>query len=229
MASLENQKPKDSFTGLLKTTDDASVGASKKDIVDGQQSQTGLGLSSTKVFANTLQIENAPSSSSNTTVATLNASGDVETRTLASKAFDSTISDVIFAKSDGAESSPLVYSASGDDTADSLVVGSIFTLNSADVVVTGSIGDKLELTFNGMVEYEETDAKVNFVITQNGVDVVTSNFGNSIATLNSMESVTMHLSTTLITTADNFDVQYSSVSGVTNIEVGTYLKIQKFS
>ena len=229
MGSLANQKPKDAYEGLLKTTDDASVGASKKAIVDGNQGGTGLGLSSTKVFANTLQVEAAPSSSTNQSVATFNASGDVEARTANPKVFDPTNSDVIFAKSDGDETSPLLYLSSGENSADSLIVGSVFTLNSADVVVTGQVGDVIEVSFHGLVQFEESDSYATFNILQNGTAILTSNFGNTSGVLSSTECITMNAATVATSAEESFSVTYSLGSGTVNIETGSYLKVQKFS
>ena len=229
MASLANQKPKNTYEGLLKTTDDGQVGASKKAITDGGQGATGLGLSSTKVFANTLQVENAPASSINQSVATLNASGDIESRTANSKVFDSTNSDVIFAKNNGTSASPIPYASSGDNTADSYVVGSIFTLNSADVVVAGAEGDKVEITFKGFVQFEEADAYATFALIQNGNTLIEVNAGNTSGVLSSSECIDIHYVTALTAAENIFAVTYSAGSGTTNILSASYLKVQKFS
>lgn len=230
MASLESQDPKDTYQGLLKTTDDASVGASKKAITDGGQGGTGLSLSKTKVYANTLQIENAPSSSTNVNVATLGTSGDVESRVANAKVFDTAISDVFFAKCDGDEVSPLVYLSVADTTASSLVVGDDTELSGSDVVIVeGSIGDVIEVSLHASVQFEQADAYSTWTLRQNENAINSGNFGNTSGVVTSDEFINLTAVTILTSTADSFDVTYADTSGTTNISTGTYLKLQKFS
>jgi len=229
MASLESQAPKDAYFGLIKTTDDAAVGATKKAITDGGQNATGLGLSSTKVFANTLRVENAPTTSTNTNVATLNASGDIEGRTANSRAFASTLSDVIFARADESSSTPLDFVATGTGTADSYVKGDAISLNSASnaVVVTGEIGELVEVDLTLDLQFEQNDAEGAYSILQNGTTIATSSFQNITEALNARTTFKITIPSLLATTSDSFSVSYADTSGVINWKSGTILKVQK--
>lgn len=231
MASLESQDPKDSYQGLLKTTDDDAVGASKKDIVSGNQSATGLGLSTTKVFANTLQIENAPASSTNTNVATLNSSGDIETRSVPTQIFGSSLSDVIFARVDaGSSSATLSYVSTGSTTADSYAIGDSYSFNSADngIIVEGSVNDVVEVTASLNLKFVQSDAVGRFSINQNGSPIVNSSIKNITQTSADDSSFNIQTPAILQTSSDTFTITYAATSGDITRNYGSYVKIQKF-
>lgn len=232
MASLENQKPKNTYTGLLKTTDDAAVGATKKPIVDGGQNATGLGLSTNKVFANTLRVENAPTSSTNTNVATLNASGDVESRSIASAAFNSTLSQILLAKCNANDVTPIQYELVGSTSADSVAVGTDITVNTADdgqIIVTGNVGDIVEVLANLNFNFEQTDASVRVAIVQNGVSMQTSDFKNIAQTSATDVAFQMMQSVVLKTTADVITITRTPISGATTPNATTFVKVQKYA
>lgn len=143
MASLTGSPPSSTYGGILKTTDNANVTASEKQITDGDGNNTGLKLTSTKAIANTLKIENAPTSSSETTALVIDSNGDVYERALGTNAFSGT--NLLVART-SADTSPLTFTAVGSTSADSIQVGSGLSIISNNAIQVSNSGSLLHIT-----------------------------------------------------------------------------------
>lgn len=144
MASLDAGELRNVYNGILKTTDNAAVTASEKQVTDGEGNNTGLKLTSTKAIANLLKVENAAVDTSENTVLVIDPSGDVKSRELPETNFSGT--NVIVARA-SADVSPLVFrNIDNPTTGDSVLVGSSLSLIAGNnAVVVANSGDLIEI------------------------------------------------------------------------------------
>tara|TARA_R100000329_G_scaffold142514_1_gene125991 strand:- start:346 stop:1203 length:858 start_codon:yes stop_codon:yes gene_type:complete len=82
MATLSGNAIKDSYQGLLKTSDNAAISSSLKTIQDGAGNDTGISLSSTTLRASSLEINSATRSGSTNVLVWDSSSKSVGFRTL---------------------------------------------------------------------------------------------------------------------------------------------------
>jgi len=82
MATLSGNAIKDSYQGLLKTSDNAAISASLKTIQDGSGNDTGMSLSATTLRASSLEINSATRSGSTNVLVWDSSSKSVGFRTL---------------------------------------------------------------------------------------------------------------------------------------------------
>lgn len=86
MATLNGKTLKDTYTGILKTSDQAGIDGTSKTIETGDGASTALSLSDTEVEVNTLKITTLASGSSDTDMLTVNSSGEVRKKTITDNA-----------------------------------------------------------------------------------------------------------------------------------------------
>jgi len=80
MASLSGTQVRNTYSGILKTTDNAALTSTLKRVTDGAGGSSALQLSSTAIRADMLEIENAPTSGSNTVLVWDSSSKQVSSR-----------------------------------------------------------------------------------------------------------------------------------------------------
>lgn len=90
MATLNGKTLKDTYTGILKTSDQAGIDGTSKTIETGDGASTALSLSDTEVEVNTLKITTLASGSSDTDMLTVNSSGEVRKKTITDNALSVT-------------------------------------------------------------------------------------------------------------------------------------------
>lgn len=138
MAGLLPTDPKDSYKGLLKTTDNANVTSSLKQVTDGDGNNTGLKVSDTKVAANLLRVENALTSTTETTVLVIDGNGDVYEREATNFTFDGF--NALIARNSG-DTSPLnFYAVDNTNSAASCAFGSGFSIISNNTINVANSG-----------------------------------------------------------------------------------------
>lgn len=229
--SLAGSKPSESYNGILKTSDNTAVSASKKTISDGEGNDTGLGVSDDKVFANKLRIENPDASSADEVVLVRNTStGDVKTRSINSFVFNTSLQERLFAKTSGAQVSPVQFKEIGTDSGDSFVVGENISINGSSngVTVTGS-GALVKATANVKLKFVQNDASVALTINQNGSAITTQNSVNTFASSSSEEIVVFSTPIYTSTSADEITLTFSETSGDVRVLEDSFLDIEKIS
>ena len=215
------------WEGLLKTTDTEPLDASKRVVSDGEGNDSGLGLSQTKVWANELNIENATLDSAENTTLVIKTNGDVRTREMNPNVFNGSLVNRFFAKTTGAQDSPLPFSASGVDSAASVSVGENLALDSATtaVVVSGA-GLSINVQAEAKIKFLETDAEGTISIAQNGTAISTRNVINNFAATSAEDIALLSFPFTTSTSADEISFQFSSTSGTIRILENSILDVQ---
>ena len=204
MATLTGKKIKDTYYGLLKTTDDTAVSSSLKIITTAENTDSGLSLSTTTVKAQNLQIETV-------------AEDSTETKTLV---WDST-SKVV-----GFRTIPASITATSSVT----VTGGT---SSGVVQYTDQSGNTTDLTWvsgtNVQVSGSSTDDEITVAHTKRsvtkldaGVSLTSSSFGQYIfLDLNTMNGADITLPPAELGAFIDFQMESGSASASTEIKAAS--------
>lgn len=141
MATLSGTRIKNTYQGLLKTSDAAAISGTLKVIQDGAGNDSALSLSSTTVKAGSLQLNTVSSGSTSTNVLVWNSSSKaVETRTL--PVFESVTTTT------GGTTSPTltIADAAGTSKTVTFAGGSGVALSRAGDTITIAAGDSNVIT-----------------------------------------------------------------------------------
>jgi len=164
MAGLPSTPPKNTYKGILKTSDNGNISSSEKQITDGDGNNVGAKATSSKWIMNQAKVENAPSTSSELTALLIDSNGDILSRVLDASAFTGAVSTINRATartstlnySSGGSLVALTFKSSGSGANDSYVQGSGFTIGSDSVDLDGSIaaGSIVKVTANVEAAYD---------------------------------------------------------------------------
>lgn len=145
MATLSGNSIKDSYQGLLKTSDNAAISSSLKTIQDGAGNDTGISLSSTTLRASSLEINSATRSGSTNVLVWDSSSKSVGFRTLptfetvTTTVTGSTDPTVTIADSAGNSTAIVFSGGSGVDITQSSNTITFATPVQQQVEVTGAV------------------------------------------------------------------------------------------
>lgn len=227
MASLENTT---AYQGLIKTSDNAALDAAKREITDGEGNPSGLALSQTKAWIKDLNLENITLDSSEVVALVINSNGDVRKRIMNASVFNPSLQNRLFARTTGAQSSPVVFYELGTDSANSYSVGQSLSLNgSSNGIVVSGQGAVCNATATVRLRFIQNDAEGNISIVRNSETLITKNVIN-VAAANSAEDVVV-ISSPFIsaTSADDISLEFASTSGTIEVSEFSVLDLEKLS
>ena len=230
MATLSGTRIKNTYQGLLKTSDAAALTGSLKVIQDGSGNDSALSLSTSTVKAAALQLESVTSGSSSTNVLVWDSSSKaVEYRTL--PVFESVTTTV------GGTSAPTLTIADAAGTSKTVTfsagngiglsrTGDTITISSGDAnVIDLSTGSSAMSSSNGTYTFDASNvtgpialptcaagAQITIVFTSGKSSEITFNTKASNQKINGRVTVTS-------TTADKTDTQIASAGTATSFVV----------
>ncbi len=230
MATLSGTRIKNTYQGLLKTSDAAALTGSLKVVQDGSGNDSALSLSTSTVKAAALQLESVTSGSSSTNVLVWNSSSKaVEYRTL--PVFESVTTTV------GGTSAPTLTIADAAGTSKTVTfsagngiglsrAGDTITISSGDAnVIDLSTGSSAMSSSNATYTFDASNvtgpivlptcaagAQITIVFTSGKSSEITFNTKASNQKINGRVTVTS-------TTADKTDTQIASAGTATSFIV----------
>jgi len=150
MATLSGNAIKDSYQGLLKTSDNAAISSSLKTIQDGSGNDTGISLSSTTLRASSLEINSATRSGSTNVLVWDSSSKSVGFRTLP------TFETVTTTVTGSSNPTVTIADSAGNSTAIVFSGGSGVDIDQSSNTITFSTPVNQQTTVTGAVSLAST-------------------------------------------------------------------------
>jgi len=228
--SLAGAKPSTNFSGLVKTTDNAVIDTAERQITDGAGNDTGLGLSSTKVFANKLVLK-TPAASTTDIIALVRASdGSVLTRQFNPQVFAASLQNRFIARTASTQVSPLTFSEVGAGATASISLSTDMVINgTSNAIEVAGAGAVVKITASVKLTFTENDSVITLNILSEADTLATLLVPNPTSTGGAVTIVTFSTVHTTTTADDEIKLTYAATSGTVAVSVGTFLDIEKLT
>jgi len=204
MATLTGKKIKDTYYGLLKTTDDTAVSSSLKIITTAENTNSGLSLSTTTVKAENLQIETVAEDSTETKTLVWDSTSKVVGYRTIPASITATSSVTV---TGGSSSGVVQYTDQSGNTTD------LTWVSGTNIQVSGSSADD---------EITVAHTKRSLTKLDSGVGLTSTSFGKYIfLDLNTMNGADITLPSAEAGAFIDFQMESGSSSATTEIKAAS--------